>query len=408
MGIRERARKAGRVALANVRRVGKGIQRRREGRRLAGDSASVGVDQRLAAIAAQALKGEHVECAWKFFRLRHFPGWEHEDRRRNARRLVAAHWREGELRRPHRARPAGDLRLLPGSVVTDGGARTAKEKGDALEQAVREIESAILRSFPGYSESAFRIESKKILKVAGVRHEIDIYVTASLGPGYETVFIFECKNWEEKVGKNEIIVFAEKVQAANAQRGFFIAKSYTADALAQGRGNPRLELLLASEIDPAGIMVPFGFHLVHVEGIQIKPIFDAKKLPAEPAGTSPVELASAAFSVGGQAMNLKQYMEEWTSQAQIERLKQFNAADAEEGPHELEFLDERQFNDADAVLVEGRTLRRIEMRGILKVRVHKAVVLSVFEVATRGRCITVRIDSPDTEITANFVELRAQ
>jgi hypothetical protein len=33
----------------------------------------------LAAIAAQALKGEHVECAWEFFRLRHLPGWVHED-----------------------------------------------------------------------------------------------------------------------------------------------------------------------------------------------------------------------------------------------------------------------------------------------------------------------------------------
>jgi hypothetical protein len=38
---------------------------------------------------------------------------------------------------------------------------TPVEKGDALENAVRAIEFAIVGSFPGYSASAFRIEGKK-------------------------------------------------------------------------------------------------------------------------------------------------------------------------------------------------------------------------------------------------------
>ena len=38
---------------------------------------------------------------------------------------------------------------------------TPSEKGNVLETAVHAIEAAIQRSFPGYSESAFRIEGEE-------------------------------------------------------------------------------------------------------------------------------------------------------------------------------------------------------------------------------------------------------
>lgn len=88
------------------------------------------------------------------------------------------------------------------------------EKGNALELAVRAIEVAILRTSPSYNEKTFLIESKKIIQVGGVRHELDIWVRVALGVGYDAIFILECKNWQEKIGKNEIIVFTEKIQAA--------------------------------------------------------------------------------------------------------------------------------------------------------------------------------------------------
>ena len=36
------------------------------------------VDERLSAIAAKALAGEHVECSWELFLLQYFPEWPHE------------------------------------------------------------------------------------------------------------------------------------------------------------------------------------------------------------------------------------------------------------------------------------------------------------------------------------------
>jgi hypothetical protein len=82
-------------------------------------------------------------------------------------------------------------------------------KGSNLEKAVQLIEDAILRASPALKKKAFTIERNKIMAVAGVHHEIDVWVEIDAGKGYNAVFIFECKNWQDKVGKNEIIVFGE-------------------------------------------------------------------------------------------------------------------------------------------------------------------------------------------------------
>jgi hypothetical protein len=134
-------------------------------------------------------------------------------------------------------------RDLPGKVPysKSGGEPVTvspQEKGDRLERAVRAIEQAILRDFPAYSDKTFRFASKKIVNSGGVHHEIDVHVEVELGPGYNSVFIFECKNWEENVGKNEIIVFQEKIDATRAQRGFFVARGYTKDAVVQAAKEP--------------------------------------------------------------------------------------------------------------------------------------------------------------------------
>lgn len=97
---------------------------------------------------------------------------------------------------------------------------TSDDKGRALERAVHALERAILRDSPGFSESTFRIEPRKILVRDGVRHEIDLYVSIDVTPVHPAIYVFECKNWAVPVGKNEIIVFSEKIAAADAQRGF--------------------------------------------------------------------------------------------------------------------------------------------------------------------------------------------
>ena len=88
--------------------------------------------------------------------------------------------------------------------------------GQDLERSVEMIERLILQSSSGLSEATFRIRNRVILAVGGVHHEVDVWVDIDHGRGYDSIFIFECKNWKgnRKVGKNDIIVFSEKIKAA--------------------------------------------------------------------------------------------------------------------------------------------------------------------------------------------------
>ena len=120
------------------------------------------------------------------------------------------------------------------------------DKGDALEEAVRLIEETILQNSPVTKDAIITIEPKKIVIADNVKHEIDLFITIDLGKGYKSTFIFECKNWEEAVGKNEIIVFSEKIKVVQAQKGYFIARSFGTYAVAQAKKDERLELLIAN------------------------------------------------------------------------------------------------------------------------------------------------------------------
>jgi hypothetical protein len=278
------------------------------------------------------------------------------------------------------------------------------KKGNALEDSVRAIEFTILRSFPGYSESTFRIEGKKILSVEGVRHEIDLYVSVSLGAGYGAVFIFECRNRQEKADKNDIIVFAEKIHVANAQRGFFVAKAYTADAVAQAKKDERIELLSVAEFEPAAVEVPGAFH-----GIQLGETHSHLSIRAKSAtiGEFPVDLETALLTLDAVETPLKPYATEWIQQASNRRCDRFPSGLVEDGMHVLEFDESRKFEVGQAV-VDGFPVAEIQLTGTVQVYVSRAVVVSAFEVATRGRVVTVRVEMPLGQLQAQFVQLTAK
>lgn len=80
-----------------------------------------------------------------------------------------------------------------------------------------------------------------------MKHEIDLYVEIDLDLGTPLIYIFECKNWEANVDKNEIIVFLEKIQCVNAQNGYFIAKGFSTYAEAQAKHNSGIKLLIATK-----------------------------------------------------------------------------------------------------------------------------------------------------------------
>lgn len=283
---------------------------------------------------------------------------------------------------------------------------TSQEKGDALENAVHAIESAILRTFPNYSEETFKIERKKYVISEGVRHEIDIYVTVELGKGYSSVFIFECKNWKEKVNKNEIVIFIEKIKVSKAQKGFFVAKSYTKDAIAQAKKEERLELLLASEVDPSIELIPAGFHAIQVNPPNCQVIFHLKNNGniQEKKKNITIDIPTAKFSIDGEKISLIEYLNEWANELSKERSNRFNSTEAQEGPNELEISDNKEFINEE-VIINEKNISKMELTGTVNVNVYKGYVVSVFEVETRGRVVSVKVDMPSGDIQADFIGL---
>jgi hypothetical protein len=278
---------------------------------------------------------------------------------------------------------------------------SAHEKGSVLEMAVRAIEHAILATAPGYNEKTFRIEQRKIISVNGVHHEIDIWVGVDVAPGYEAVFIFECRNRENKVDKNDIIVFTEKIKAARAQKGFFVAKSFTGDAEAQARLDSRIGLLRVTDFPLDGVPLLRGVRGVDVE--ETRGTFQFIKRGArdhDPRMT--VDVESAQWRVDGVSANLKDYLNTWLGLEREGRANMLPSGIVEEGVHEVGLAFERAFEVGTASL-NGADVELIRFDGHLRVRLTRPVLMSYFDVATRGRAVTARLKIGNNAVNLAFV-----
>jgi len=278
------------------------------------------------------------------------------------------------------------------------------EKGRALERAVHAIEAVILKSSPALREKAFRIEMRKQLNVGGVHHEIDIFVTVEIAKGYNATFIFECKNWAAPVGKKEIIVFAEKIDAAVAQHGYVIATSFTKDAVAQAEKDPRIMLLTATEHDPALTAPPDGFHYTTPASVKAVITFRAAGSAGTNMTTTGVD--GKIVHLYGTDVPLTTNLETWTRDLYERRLLGLWTADLPEGIHPMTAWDERSFG-AGECLMEGKEMALARLDADYGVNILRPAVISDYEVSTRGRVIRLApITVRDIAIDTAFVTLQ--
>ena len=252
---------------------------------------------------------------------------------------------------------------------------TNAEKGKRLEQAVKRIEGSIIQGSPVYLKGDFEIGLNKIVVVQGVKHEIDVWVKAHAQTGEEAIFIFECRNRKEKVNKNDIIVFSEKVRVTTASRGFFVGKAFTKDALAQIALNSRLQPLIAEEIDPSSLAnseIPFR---VNVDEDQLYLGIETREnIPFK--GASP----NTPFVVDGKAIPLHIFIDEW-------RLRIRDLFPANELPTaDYPFVCEISIPfEKGQVYLDGIELVRfvVTLQGVACV--ERAMIVSAFDIQSRGR-----------------------
>ena len=261
---------------------------------------------------------------------------------------------------------------------------TPQEKGDSLENAVAAIEEVILKSSAGMGRNP-TVEKKKIITVNGVRHEIDVYVTADLAPGYKPIFIFECKNWKEAVGKNEIIIFSEKIDASHATSGCFVAKSYTTDAVNQAKSDPRITLLLAAEYDPVSGPEVFQFFTRLPEMTNL----DVTMFKRGSMGLDPklVSIETAQLECSGLPVYLPMQVNIWSMIVCENDLMSFFDEPVPAGVY-YRVVDGNLHFDVGMVHLNNEDVERLAFHVEYKVTVTPVPVVSHFEVMSRGRCIT--------------------
>lgn len=257
----------------------------------------------------------------------------------------------------------------------------AMEKGDALHRAVGAIEHTILSQSPALGEKTFVIEHKKVVRVNGVRHEVDIYVTVDPAPGYASIYIFECKNWEKPVGKNEITNFTEKSKVLNASHGYFVAKSFTKDARAQAALDGRMTLLLA-EHEFEGLVSPVNIHGTATEAKHVNSDFKARDSKGGPS--QKIDLNTATFVVCGQSTGVSEFLVDWAQKAMGQHAHGLRTNVMPEGAYEQMTSAVREFSESE-LLVNGIDIARVEITVTYLIHVYHPPIISRFDIEARGR-----------------------
>lgn len=263
---------------------------------------------------------------------------------------------------------------------------TPNEKGTALEAVVSAIEELILKTSPLAEKKPARIENRKIVRINGVRQEIDVFVTVEIAFGYTAIFIFECKNWKEKVDKNEIVIFSEKIEVCKAQHGYFVAKSFTKDAEARAKLDPRITLKIATEHDPASTILPFGFHFMLNNPTNIKA--NLKRFGATGSNTYPFDVQGKTVRLMGAEIDFSKYFDTWVTEAINNDTNTLPSGTLPDGDYDRSCNVRREFA-AGEFSMDGMDLGSIDLAIEYRTHLKRPAVLSHFEVDGRGRVISL-------------------
>lgn len=256
-----------------------------------------------------------------------------------------------------------------------------QEKGDALELAVAAIEHVILLNSAAHRETP-QFERKKRINVGGVHHEIDLYLTIDSAPGYKSIFIFECKNWQDAVNKNEIIIFSKKVQDSSAAMGYFVAKSYTADAIAAAKLDARIVLYTAIEHDPTigatefycrfPIMLSFRASFTVLGGTGLK--------------CETQNMGEIRVTYQGNSVKLQDQFFIWSTEACDKDFASFFEQPVPEGIYPRPPVHHIRDFVRGELFFDEREIEKATLDIEYYFEVVKSPLVSHFEVETRGRC----------------------
>lgn len=206
-----------------------------------------------------------------------------------------------------------------------------------------------------------------------------------IGLGYAATYAFECKNWANKVKKEDVSAFSDKIAAVHAQKGFLVARSLTRGALARLNSDQRMEWLQVEELalDEVPDRVKM-FYAVSSILIEQGCVIECARGRQQTGGgvTEVVQLGTAVFKVDGELRDLGTYVKNWIAEAA-------KTCPTLEGEHTFE--DTRIFPVGAATL----DIEQMKLTGRVRVTWTPGVVTSRFEVAARGRVFRCAVALPN-------------
>lgn len=214
-----------------------------------------------------------------------------------------------------------------------------------------------------------------------------MYVQIDLGSGYDTVVLFECKNWQDRSGgKNEVIILSEKVKALSASKGYLVAREFSRDAKAQAKQDKRISLLHASDAVP--IWSPLQY--IHVLG-RDRGDFNANVIFIAPSGASPNSTAppDGEFVVNGNRYPaLADFVRPLVEETIVEHLASEPTHELSVGSHRRDVSCKLLF---DKVAIGNVSVAGLHLQVNFGFHIARPAIESVFDVKARGRIYRTEI-----------------
>lgn len=257
-----------------------------------------------------------------------------------------------------------------------------------MENAVHRIQEALLESDPALKGGRFTIEVNKRITVAKTRHEVDVYVVTQPGTSYESIVIFECKDWKKPVSKNEIMNLKEKVEILGATRGVMVGHRLSKDAEELLKGYPRVRFLRCNH-DIKSVLQVNALHIVHdPQRITVK------VTPRDPTQTFPENLKECLFHWAGRTSMLQalayERVEALASEDKTNERSKYQA----EGSHWQHRSDLLQFGPGEFSL-SGIEVAAVETEVTFSISVLKHSPAYVCCIDGEGNVASFEIKHPD-------------
>jgi len=165
------------------------------------------------------------------------------------------------------------------------------------------------------------------------------------------------------------------------------AKTFTAEAVAQAKVDPRIVLKSVTEHDPASTILPFGFHYTFTTPSKVN--LGLNKRGSNHSERQPLDIKSANAIVNGALIELSKYAGQWADESIAESMKPFPSGNLDDGDYSRTANSKRTFANGEFVIEPAK--EDIESADLtVEFTVHiKRPAVSHFEVDGRGRVVTL-------------------